>query len=76
VQLRHEPGDHEPRDHDPASNTVAIEPGVVVTYERNTDTIARMRNTGIEVIGIAGFELGKGRAGRHCMTCPRARDAS
>jgi arginine deiminase len=34
---------------------VAIEPGVVVTYERNTDTIARMRNTGIEVIAIAGL---------------------
>ncbi len=59
---------------DDANNTVALEPGVVVSYERNTYTIAKMREAGVEVIPIAGFELGKGRGGGHCMTCPMLRD--
>jgi arginine deiminase len=60
---------------DDANNTVALEPGVVIAYERNTHTIAKMRAAGVEVLPIAGFELGKGRGGGHCMTCPVARDA-
>jgi arginine deiminase len=59
---------------DDGNNVVAIEPGVVVAYERNTFTIAKMREAGVEVIEIAGFELGKGRGGGHCMTCPLQRD--
>jgi arginine deiminase len=59
---------------DDANNTVALEPGVVVSYERNTYTISKMRQAGIEVVAIAGFELGKGRGGGHCMTCPIERD--
>ena len=59
---------------DDGNNVVALEPGVVVAYERNTHTIAKMREAGIEVVPIAGFELGKGRGGGHCMTCPVVRD--
>jgi arginine deiminase len=59
---------------DDGNNVVAIEPGVVIAYERNTYTIARMRDAGVEVIEIEGFELGKGRGGGHCMTCPIERD--
>ena len=59
---------------DDGNNVVALEPGVVVAYERNTFTISKMREAGVEVIPIAGFELGKGRGGGHCMTCPVIRD--
>ena len=59
---------------DDGNNVVALEPGVVVAYERNTYTIEKMRAAGVEVVTIEGFELGKGRGGGHCMTCPFERD--
>ena len=59
---------------DDGNNVVALEPGVVVAYERNTYTIDAMRRAGVEVVTIEGFELGKGRGGGHCMTCPLLRD--
>lgn len=60
---------------DDGNNVVAISPGTVIAYSKNEQTNARMRAAGIEVIEIDGSELGRGRGGGHCMTCPLLRDA-
>jgi arginine deiminase len=69
-----DPVDAEREQWDDGNNTLAVAPGVAVTYERNTQTNAALEASGIEVIAIAGSELGSGRGGPRCMSCPVTRE--
>ena len=60
---------------DDGCNVLAVEPGVVIAYERNVTTNAYLQDNGIEVIPVPGGELGRGRGGPRCMSCPIERDA-
>jgi arginine deiminase len=60
---------------DDGCNVLAVRPGVVIAYDRNVTTNSWLRDNGVEVITVPGSELGRGRGGPRCMTCPIQRDA-
>jgi len=59
---------------DDGNNVLAIRPGLVVAYDRNSHTNRNFEKAGIDVVEIEGSELSRGRGGGHCLTCPISRD--
>jgi len=76
VKTGGDPFESEREQWDDGNNLLCLEPGVVIAYDRNVDTNTRLRKEGIEVITVSGSELGRGRGGSHCMSCPIERDAA
>ncbi len=61
---------------DDGNNFLAVAPGIVLGYDRNSATNAYLARHGIEVVAVPGSELGRGRGGPRCMACPIEREAA
>lgn len=69
------PAEREREQWNDGNNVLALSPGVVIAYDRNDDTNAALEAAGVEVLKVPGAELGRGRGGGRCMSCPTIRDA-
>jgi arginine deiminase len=76
IETGGDPFEREREQWNDGNNLLCLEPGVVIGYDRNVETNARLRKAGVEVLTVSGSELGRGRGGSHCLSCPVQRDSA